>query len=502
MTQSTQITTEISQYMKTHLIKTILLNIIFFLSFNGNAEIRLASIFSDHMVLQQQTEVAIWGWGDDRETISVTPSWNQKTYISKVEKSGNWKLKIPTPSHGGPYEILVKGSESEIMLTDILIGEVWLCAGQSNMEMPMKGFRGEPVLHSNQDIITSANKNIRFISVPRKSTTIPQNDFEGTWETASPATVANFSATAYYFARLLSTVLNDVPIGLVEVSYGGSNAEAWMSKETLTSYNDLYVPHNDEEIDERNRTPTALYNGMLYPVIGFTIRGCIWYQGESNAHAPDQYEKLFPDMVSQWRRDWGQGEFPFYYAQIAPFNYDTFYDAENLPWYANSAYLRDAQRKAQYKIPNAGMTSLLDAGDMKTIHPVDKKTPGERLAYLALAKTYKLEGFGYGTPDYDQLNVTDSLVTITFKNLPNGLTSFNEEVTAFTVAGDDQVFYPAKCIVRRKSVQVYSEQVKNPKAVRYAFTNEGPAQLFSNEGLPLTSFRTDNWNPEEIIIPE
>ena len=307
-------------------------------------------------------------------------------------------------------------------------------------------------------------------------------------------TTGRFSAVAYYFAKLVNQTTG-VTIGLVDVNYGGSNVEAWMSEESLKEFSEVTIPENDEAIGDPNRTATALYNGMLTPVIGYTVKGAIWYQGESNADRPLVYEQLFPAMVSLWRTEWDQGDFPFYYAQIAPFNYDMFYPADDTPWFANSAYLRDAQRKAQYSIPNSAMISLLDAGDMKTIHPMDKKTPGERLAWLALNQAYGYDGFGYSTPDYDQLNIEDSLVTITFKNLPNGLTSYGEQVTAFEIAGNDQIFYPAECKVRRKSVQVWSDKVKQPIAVRYAFTNEGPAQLFSTEGIPITSFRTDDWNP-------
>jgi sialate O-acetylesterase len=236
---------------------------------------------------------------------------------------------------------------------------------------------------------------------------------------------------------------------------------------------------------------------MLNPVIGYTIKGALWYQGESNVSAPIQYETLFPDMVKLWRAKWGQGVFPFYYTQIAPFNYNSFYKEPF--WYANSAYLRDAQRKAQYTIPASGMTCLLDVGEMNNIHPIDKKTPGERLALIALNQTYGVEGIGYATPDYDELNIVDTLVTVTFKNLPNGITSYSKKVTAFEIAGDDKVFYPATCKVRNKTVQVFSPKVKKPVAVRYAFTNEGSAQLFSTDGIPLTSFRTDDWDPETVV---
>ncbi|MEP0368010.1 MAG: sialate O-acetylesterase [Cyclobacteriaceae bacterium] len=459
------------------------------------AQLELPALFGKNMVLQQNAETSIWGSTDPKASVQIDASWMEKVVKIKSEKDGKWKTSIPTPEAGGPYEITITSGQS-IKLTNVMIGEVWLCAGQSNMEMPMRGFRGEPVDNSNDDIIHSTNPNIRMISVPRKSTTIPQGDFEGSWASANPETVSEFSATAYYFARLVNELTN-VPIGLIDVSYGGSNVEAWMNQDMLVPYEEIKIPETDGAIGEKNRTPTVLYNGMLTPVIGYTIKGAIWYQGESNAERPLKYEELFPDMVKLWRAKWGQGIFPFYFTQIAPFDYDAFYSEEK-PWFANSAYLRDAQRKSQYTIPRSGMASLLDVGDMKTIHPRNKRAAGERLAYLALVETYGLKGFGYATPDYDELNVEDTLVTITFKNLPNGITSYGQNVTAFEVAGEDQIFYPAKCKVRRKSVQVWSDKVNKPIAIRYAFSNEGPAQLFSTEGLPVSSFRTDDWDPEEV----
>ena len=476
--------------------KTVLFLLLFCAGQQVFGQLRLPSLFSDQMVLQQQSEVSIWGWAAETSPVKIVTGWDDETYVLKSDKEGKWQAKIATPNAGGPFQLIIESGET-ITLEDVMIGEVWVCAGQSNMEMPLRGFRGEPVANANDEIIRSTNPSIRMISVPRKSTTEPQVNFEGTWKKSAPGTSGDFSATAYYFAKLLNE-LTGVSIGLIDISYGGSNIEAWMSAKTLSAYPDINIPDNDTAIGEPNRTPTVLYNGMLHPVIRYTMKGVIWYQGESNAQAPLQYEALFPDMVSQWRTEWGQGVFPFYYAQIAPFDYDLFYP-EPKPWFANSAHLRDAQRKAQYTIPNSGMATLLDAGDMSTIHPMDKQTPGERLAWLALAKTYRFEGFGYDTPDYDELNIEDSLVTVTFKNLPNGLTAYGKEVTAFEIAGKDQVFFPAKCIVRRKSVQIYSEMVKKPVAVRYAFTNAGPAQLFSTEGIPVSSFRTDAWDPKTEV---
>ncbi len=470
-------------------------------------QLAVPSLFSDNMVLQRNDTVRIWGRSSD--PVRIAASWLAEPLETTPGSKGQWRIQLPTTDAGGPHTITLTtlaqkdetslqastNGQEQLVITNVLLGDVWLCGGQSNMEMPLRGYLGEPVSNSNEEVLTSENSNIRWISVPRKSTTEKQTNFEGKWKQAGIATTGSFSAVAYYFAKRIQQITG-VPIGLVEVTYGGSIVEAWMNKPSLAPFPEIETPANNDEIGEPNRTATALYNGMLAPVIGYTIKGAIWYQGESNARRPLAYQQLFPAMVQLWREEWQQEAFPFYYVQIAPYHYDTFYPAEDLPWFANSAFLRDAQRQAQYLIPNAAMACVLDAGDQQTIHPADKQTPGERLAWLALQNTYGYDGFGAATPDYDQLNMEDSLVTITFKNLPNGLTSKGKTVTAFEIAGQDRVFHPATCNVRRKSVQVWSDKVKQPVAVRYAFTNTGPAQLFSTEGIPITSFRTDNWNPE------
>ncbi len=478
------------------LIKLIATYAFVLIALVSHAQLKLPSLFSDNMILQRESEVKIWGWADPKAKVEIKTSWSETPVSVKASKEGKWNATLTTTKAGGPYEITVSSGES-LTLKNVLLGDVWLCSGQSNMEFPMRGYLGQPVAGSNLDVVRSTNPNIRSIIVPRKSTTETQGNFEGQWQEAGPSTTGGFSATAYYFARLVNELTN-VPIGLLDVTYGGSIVEAWMTKEAIADLSKREIPTNDEEIKHESRTPTTLYHGMMAPVVGYTLKGAIWYQGESNADAPLDYENLFPAMVKQWRTEWDQGDFPFFYMQIAPFNYDAFHgDKDPLPWYANSAYIRDVQRKSQQVIPNSAMACILDVGDMGNIHPLDKKTPGERLALLALHDTYGFEGFGYATPDVNELNIEDSLVTVTFKNLPNGLTSYGKKVTAFEIAGEDKVFYPADCKVRRKSVQVWSDQVKKPVAIRYAFTNEGPAQLFSTEGIPFSSFRTDNWNPAE-----
>jgi sialate O-acetylesterase len=374
----------------------------------------------------------------------------------------------------------------------VLIGEVWLCSGQSNMEMPMKGFKGQPVIGSNEAILISTNKNIRVYAVPRGAFTTPQeNSKPSTWKEAEPEAISNFSAMAYYFGKDLSELLN-VPIGLINVSYGGSPVQSWMDAKTLTSFPEIKTPAVNDSIQSPNRTPSVLYNAMLHPVIGYGIKGMIWYQGESNYKHPDQYETLFPTAVKEWRNEWNSGDFPFYFVQIAPYNY------AQLPPYAiggkyNSAYLRDAQRKAVNAIPNSAMAVLMDVGEEACIHPAHKKEAGQRLALLALAKTYGLKGFGAESPSYDTLVVSNGIAEVKFKNAPNWLTSYGKELSQFEIAGKDKQFYTAKAVIYRSSVLVSSPVVKEPVAVRYAFKDFTTGDLFSTEGLPVSSFRTDNW---------
>jgi sialate O-acetylesterase len=359
------------------------------------------------------------------------------------------------------------------------------------MEMPMKGFTGEPVQGSNEDILRSRNSSLRLITVPRSSDVKPLDDFKAQWLEANPESVSAFSATAYYFGRLVNEILG-VPVGLVHVSYSGSSIEAWMHESWLKPFNVKGIPVTKDSIRVPNRTPTALFNGMLSPVVGYTMKGCLWYQGESNYTDPDTYEKLFETMVKEWRASWNIGEFPFYYAQIAPFDYSRFTPGDNRE-ILNSAYFREAQRKCMKTIPNSGMAVLMDTGEKNSIHPSRKKEAGTRMAYWALAKTYDIKGLGYASPSYDTMTVTGNKAVISFTNVANGITSFGKELTCFEMAGPDKHFYPATAVLGRKSVTLTSPQVAEPVAVRYAFKDFIVGDLFSTEGLPVSSFRTDNW---------
>jgi sialate O-acetylesterase len=463
--------------------------IIFFLNSSLLARVQLPAFFSDGMVLQQQSNALLWGWDKPETIVKITTSWNKKTYNVKTDGKGKWNAKISTPVAGGPYSITISDGDP-VIIKNVLIGEVWICSGQSNMEMPMKGFKDQPIRGSNDAIFNSENDQIRIYTVPRAVERFTKDTSKNSsWKKANPENISNFSATAYYFGRLLQQQLK-VPVALINVSYGGSPAEAFMSAESLKEFPEITIPSPTGTDKLTNKIATTLYNGMVHPVIGYTIKGAIWYQGETNYDRPDQYEKLFPAMVKLWRSEWGQGNFPFYFAQIAPFNYSSLPQTtqnEKL----NSAYLRDAQRKSLNAIPASGMIVLLDAGEDKSIHPAEKEIVGKRFAYYALGETYGKKGFAYQSPLFDSLLVKDSIATIKFKYAPNGLTSFGKPITQFEMAGADKKFYPAQAAIVRGTIQLTSQQVPAPVAVRYAFKDFVAGELFSVEGYPVSSFRTD-----------
>ena len=471
-----------------------ILLITFFVVISVHAELKTPAIFGRNMLLQQNTEVNIWGWADKGQTITVSPSWTTQKYAGKVDNAGKWMIKIPTPAASyDTYEIKISDNKNKITFDNILIGEVWLCSGQSNMEMPMKGFKNQPVLGGNEAILKSKNKNIRLITVKRASSLTTQDDIIGEWAEATPETVKEFSATGYYYGKLLNEML-DVPIGLILSSWGGSSIEAWMSKDMLAEFNDIKLPTTKEDMKVPNRTPMVLYNSMINPIAGYTIKGCIWYQGESNYERSDQYPLLFEKMVNEWRKVWGQGEFPFYYCQIAPYNYASISTPDKQGGKFNSAFLREAQYKSAIQVPNVGMVVLMDIGEENCIHPQNKKTGGERLAMMALGKTYGLKGFAYESPTFKEMVLEENKAILTFENAPMWLTAFGKKLKEFEVAGADKVFYPAKAEIKRSKVEISSEKVSKPVAVRYAFKDFVVGDLFSTEGLPLSSFRTDNWD--------
>jgi sialate O-acetylesterase len=456
-----------------------------------SATVQLPSFFSDGMVLQQQANASIWGWAKPGTTIKTITSWNKKSYTVKANDKGKWNVKVATPAAGGPYSITISDGEP-LTIKNILIGEVWLCSGQSNMEMPLKGFKDQPINGSNDAIFNSTNDQLRIYTVPRAVERQTKDTSKTSfWKEANPENISNFSATAYYFGRMLQQQLK-IPVALINDSYGGSPVEAFMSEASLKNFPEIKLSAKNGTEKLTNKIATTLYNGMIHPIIGYTIKGCIWYQGESNYERPDQYEKLFPAMVALWRSEWGQGNFPFYYAQIAPYDYSLYPQGAANPK-INSAYLRDAQRKDLALIPASNMVVLMDDGEEKSIHPANKEIVGKRFAYLALGDTYLHKGFAYQSPLYDTLIVNGNVASIKFKYAPNGLTSFGKPLTQFEIAGADKYFYPAQAVISKGAIQVSSPQVATPVAVRYAFKDFIIGELFSTEGYPVSSFRTDDW---------
>lgn len=456
--------------------------VLLFFSLEANSKIKLPPLIADHMVLQQQSNVALWGWAKKTSGITVITSWNKKLYKTKTDPNGKWRIKVATPVAGGPYTITISDG-TPLTIKDILIGEVWICSGQSNMEMPVKGFKNQPVLNSNDLLMEAKNSSIRLIRFERAASMRPEDSAVNSgWQLANAESVKEFSAVGYQFAKMLQRQLK-VPVGIIGTYWGGTKVEAWMSKESFESFPQIKIPADTTGLNKN--TPTVLFNAMLNPLIGFGIKGVIWYQGEQNRNNPEMYDRLLAAMVKDWRTRWQMGEWPFYYVQIAPYAYH-----DKL---GPAAPLREAQARALNLINNCGMAVSIDVGSEKSIHPPDKTTIAKRLLCWALANTYHYNGLGYESPFYQSMQVNHDTVIVRFKNAANGLTSFGKPVTAFEVAGEDKKFYPANAWITGEGIRLKSENVKQPVAVRYAYKDWVTSDLYNTEGFPLAPFRTDIW---------
>ncbi|NDV81887.1 sialate O-acetylesterase [Bacteroides sp. 51] len=465
-------------------MKNILLYVIAFgvcigISEKSQAAIKLPSFFCDNMILQQKTETTIWGWSKINATVHIKTSWNNKSYTIRSNSQGKWQTNISTPPAGGPYHIDISDGE-KLTLNNVLIGEVWICAGQSNMEMPMYGYGNQPVNHSLDAIVKSQNSHIRLFTVEREYASVPLDDCRGKWLEATPENVSAFSATAYFFGRLVNQV-TDIPIGLIVVSWGGSSIKAWVGEENLKPFGDKVIPHK-EDMENPKQSPAALYNGMLHPFFCYAIRGAIWYQGESDISRASQYGNYMETMVKDWRTQWKQGDFPFYYAQIAPYNNNSVH---------NSAYLREAQLDAMKTIPNSGMIVLMDSHSPDCIHPPKKQEAGERFAYWALSETYQIKGIPYKSPAVQNINFENGRAIVTFANARGGLTSYGKEIKSVQLSGDNNRWYPATVVLDENKMYAFSAKVPQPVAIRYAFTDYAESEIFGNQGLPVSSFRSN-----------
>jgi sialate O-acetylesterase len=497
-----------------------------------NAAIKLPAVIGSHMVLQQQTPIQIWGWAEPGEEIIVTFA-DQKAQTS-VDKGGRWKITLkPMTAGKGPYTMTISGTQSQqVLLNDILLGEVWVCSGQSNMEWELRR------THSPIPEIQRADlPKIRLFHVPRKVSTQPLEDVDAEWNICKPETARYFSAVAYYFGRELHKKLG-VPVGLISTRWGGTRIEPWTPVSGFKSIPELhgileemksveeeyrktlqeFLPKLEDWIEKTQsalsqgatlplqpeiplhpqhdpQAPTVLYNAMIHPLTPFAVRGAIWYQGESNRNDGLIYTKKMEALIQGWRKAWNLGNFPFYYVQLAPYNYDYTpeEDGSCVPDYLRLPLIWEAQLNA-LKIPNTGMAVTTDIGNLYDIHPRNKKEVGYRLSLWALAKTYGWKDLVYSGPLYKSMVVEGEKIRIQFDYVGGGLISLdNQPLTWFEIAGQDRIFYKARVEIQGESVLVWCDEVTKPVAVRFGWHQIAEPNLGNREGLPASPFRTDRW---------
>src|SRR5262245_34194784 len=482
-----------------------LLCIIAFIAGNARADVKLPALISDGMVLQQGMAVPLWGWADEGESVTVEFQ-NQK--LTATTKDGKWSVRLKPLKAGGPFTLTVSG-RNKIELKNVLVGEVWICGGQSNM-----AWRLNQSDNADPEIAGAKYPMIRLFTAPRAEVATPVTDVKAAWKECSPETAATFSAVGYYFGRDLHKSRN-VPIGLINNAVGGSPAESWTSagvlngdaeyKQFAADYPrrmDLYEKamvkyrEDSEKAKAENKPapratgkpwmPSGLYNGMLAPLAPYAIKGVIWYQGESNATRAYQYRRLFPTMIKNWRSIWAQGDFPFLFVQLAAFGPNSQKLGES-DW----AELREAQLMTLSASPKTGMALAIDVGTYDDIHPRNKQPVGARLALAARGIAYG-EKIIYSGPVYQSMRIEGDKVSLSFKHTGGGLEARGGELKGFLIAGDDKVWREARAEIKGDHVIVSSPAVAKPAAVRYAWAKYPSCNLFNNKGLPATPFRTDD----------
>lgn len=496
--------------MKSHLLT---LSVVVLLSVPlarpASADVTVPNIFSDSMVLQRGQDNRVWGRADAGEKVTVSIA-DQK-HVTTADAEGNWWVALSPLEAGGPFTLAIAGN-NEVRIEDVLVGEVWICSGQSNMQWTVNSSNDAQLERLAADF-----PEIRMINFPNIGTQEPiWSHDDRKWMVCGPETVGNFSAVGYFFARQLHQTLG-VPVGMVNNAWGGSSAEAWVNRDVLESddrMNGLMsrwennearfdaLSANTELTDAEqkelnnlnnqmrgNARPGNIYNGVLSSHLGYGIKGAIWYQGESNAGRAYQYRDLFPLMISNWRSEWGQGDFPFYWVQLADFR-----DEKSEPAESDWAELREAQTMTMDKLPNTGEAVIIDIGEGKDIHPRNKVDVGRRLARWALAKQYGID-IAHESPRYSSMEKNGDKIVLSFDNVVGGWRPFDvPQPLGFTIAGDDKKFYEAKAtILADGRIEVSSDKVSDPVSVRYAWADNPIVNLYTNNDLPLTPFRTDDW---------
>jgi sialate O-acetylesterase len=477
---------------KTNILKAILFLFALLIA-NGyqfvHGAIKLPAIFSDNMVLQREMELKVWGWANAGERVTVL--FNGQKVRTKAIKDGTWQIQLKPMKAGGPHDMQISG-KNEIILKNILIGDVWICSGQSNMAFWVQRSNNAEV-----EIKNAYYPEIRLLTVPRKVSNVPLTDIgNSSWQICNPETVAEFSAVSYFFGRDIHKETG-IPIGLINTSWGGTHVETWTSAASISKLKNFewakkkladYKMVADSNANP-NELPGLLYNGMLHPLIPFGIKGVIWYQGESNAGRAFEYRTTFPNMINNWREDWGQGNFPFLFVQLA-----NFMELKDQPGEDEWAELREAQLLT-LQLPNTGIAVTIDIGEANDIHPRNKQDVGKRLALSALKVAYNKD-IVYSGPIYKSMQVEGDKVRLSFEHTGSGLIVHDKYgyLKGFTIAGADRKFHWAKACLEGNEVVVWSEEVKNPVAVRYGWAiNPDDVNIYNKEGLPASPFRTDTW---------
>ena len=472
--------------------KLLLLVVATALAFGASAKVVLPKVLGSNMVLQQNADVNLWGKADADAKVTVKVSWDKAKIKTTADENGNWAVKVATPAGSfDKYTISISDGE-EIVLENVMIGDVWITSGQSNMEMPVRGWDRQPVENA-KDYILSAAKyadQIRMFTVPRaRSYNEDKEDcVGGEWFCAAPKSVVEMSAVAYLFAyNLVGKV--DFPIGIITSNWGGTRIESWMpikALEDVLSKEQLEHKHKIHSIK-----PSELYCAMIAPIRKYNARGFLWYQGCSNLGDIDHYDIMQARMVQQWREDWGDTEnkMPFYFTMIAPHSYG------NSRAIAYPLFV-ECQQRALANIPNCAMAATTDTGEEVCIHPAKKNEVGERMAAFALRDLYGQGGVDVVAPTYESMRVDKNTAIVTLKNVGVGIQpGYGKWVKGFEVAGADKVFHPANAHVSgHRELRVWSDKVQEPVAVRYAFRNYIPCDLTNIIGIPVPPFRTDNWN--------
>lgn len=448
----------------------------------ARAELRLPAIISDGMVLQQSHDVPLWGWATPDATVEITADWLDTSVTTRADQSGRWQLTIATPTAGGPHRLKIIADDEMITCQDVLIGEVWLCSGQSNMGWSFAA----GVDNGDQERAAAHYPQMRLFAVKLELAPTPKEDCTGQWRPCTPKSVEHFSAVAYFFGRELVRTL-DVPVGLIHSSWGGSPAEAWARREVIERVGGFEealerLPKEFGTDSVNHNWATVLHNAMIAPLVPYALGGVIWYQGESNRSRAVQYNELFPALIRDWRTQWNQPELPFYYVQIAPYDYVDDHDY--------TPRLREAQRQV-LRVAHTGMVVTMDIGNLNDIHPHNKQDVGRRLALWALAKNYGYPRLPHSGPLYERMEVEDGCIRLHFAHVGSGLAG-RDGLAGFEIAGADGQYVPAEARIENDTVVVGSPSVAQPRAVRYAWADVAQATLFNNVGLPASPFCTDD----------